>query len=405
MILSLPRSSAKRLNKKILIGKIWKRQAGIKKMKLSIICFSLTGLHTSERLKQGLEIRGHSVVFAKKSKYLEDSIKESTGSWAGKRFVLDDGIIFVGACGIAVRSIAPFVASKKSDPAVLVIDECGQFVISLLSGHLGGANALALEAASILKAQPVVTTATDLHNRFAVDVFAKKNGCEILHMKAAKEVSAALLAGEQVGFYSEFPWKGRLPEGLVLCNREGIPAVKEDQPHSAPGATKQSILKEYPEVKKRPHVGIAVTVHSSCMPFPSTTQVVPPVVTLGMGCRKGKEADAVYEAAKACLDRAFVCREAVERLASIDLKKDEEGFLALAARWKIPFSVFSEEELLKARGEFMPSAFVKSVTGVDNVCERSAVTAAAQGILIEKKYGANGVTTALAVRKWEVRFE
>ena len=200
-------------------------------MKLSIICFSLTGLHTSERLKQGLEGRGHTVVLAKKSKYLEDSIKESAGCWTEKRFVQDDGIIFVGACGIAVRSIAPFVASKKSDPAVLVIDECGQFVISLLSGHLGGANALALEAASILKAQPVVTTATDLHNRFAVDVFAKKNGCEIINMKTAKEVSAALLAGEQVGFYSEFPWKGVLPEGLVLCDQDGIPAAEEDLPH------------------------------------------------------------------------------------------------------------------------------------------------------------------------------
>lgn len=83
-------------------------------------------------------------------------------------------MIFVGACGIAVRSIAPQVASKKSDPAVLVVDECGQFVISLLSGHLGGANALTLETAEILEAQPIVTTATDLHKRFAVVVFAKK---------------------------------------------------------------------------------------------------------------------------------------------------------------------------------------------------------------------------------------
>ena len=97
------------------------------------------------------------------------------------------------------------MASKKSDPAVLVIDECGHFVISLLSGHLGGANELALKVAEILHAVPVVTTATDLHHRFAVDVFAKKNNCSIFNMKAAKEVSAALLAGRRVGFYSEFP--------------------------------------------------------------------------------------------------------------------------------------------------------------------------------------------------------
>ncbi len=143
--------------------------------------------------------------------------KESTKEWAGKQFESADGIIFIGATGIAVRSIAPYVASKKTDPAVLVTDECGKFVISLLSGHLGGANELALQAAEALHAVPIVTTATDLEGKFAVDVFAKKNNCHIFRMKEAKEVSAALLAGEKVGFYSEFPWEGELPDGLVNC--------------------------------------------------------------------------------------------------------------------------------------------------------------------------------------------
>lgn len=373
-------------------------------MRLSIICFSLTGLHTSERLKRGLEERGCSVILAKKSKYLEGSIKESVGKWADSRFSLDDGIIFVGACGIAVRSIAPCVADKKSDPAVLVIDECGRFVISLLSGHLGGANELALQAAGILNAQPVVTTATDLHHRFAVDVFAKKNGCDILHMKAAKEVSAALLAGRTVGFYSEFPWKGNLPEGLVLCDREGVPD-EDSAPHNVCGKIRQGGLEDCLEEKKRLRTGIAVTVHSSCMPFPSTVQVIPRIVSLGMGCRKGKEAAAVEKAAEECLERASVYQNALECLASIDLKKQEEGFLALAGKWKIPFVTYSEKELLDAKGDFIPSAFVEKVTGVDNVCERSAVLGAGQGILMERKYGAGGVTAALAIRKWEVQFE
>lgn len=138
-------------------------------MKLSIICFSLTGLETAIRLKTEFEKQGHRVLLASKSKYLKDSIQESVLKWTESRFSADDGILFVGACGIAVRSIAPYVASKKSDPAVLVIDECGKFVISLLSGHLGGANELALTASEILNAQAVVTTATDLHERFAVD--------------------------------------------------------------------------------------------------------------------------------------------------------------------------------------------------------------------------------------------
>lgn len=138
-----------------------------------------------------------------------------------------------------------------------MIDECGKFVISLLSGHLGGANELTLEVAELLGAVPVVTTATDLHHRFAVDVFAKKNCCGIQNMKAAKEVSAALLAGEPVGFYSEFPWTGKLPEGLEESSED---------------------------TQDKPEIGIAVTIHPTCKPFTSTVQIIPRVVTLGMGC-------------------------------------------------------------------------------------------------------------------------
>ena len=106
-----------------------------------------------------------------------------------------------------------------------------------------------------------------------------------------------------------------------------------------------------------------------------------------------------------CLKRAAVYREATECLASIDLKKDEKGLLYLAKKWKIPFVTFCAEELREMEGDFTPSAFVSSVTGVDNVCERSAAAGAGQGLLIEKKHGAGGVTAALAVRKWEVSFE
>ncbi|WP_373213816.1 cobalt-precorrin 5A hydrolase [Ruminococcus sp. 5_1_39BFAA] len=344
-------------------------------MKISMICYSLTGWETGEKLKEGLEKNGYEVSLSGKSKYLPDSIPVSCKSWAEEQFEQADGIIFIGACGIAVRSIAPFVASKKTDPAVLVADECGKFVISLLSGHLGGANDLALAAAEILKAVPVVTTATDLHSRFAVDVFAKKNGCAIFNMKAAKEVSAALLAGKKVGFYSEFPWEGELPEGLTDAHDEV------------------------------PEIGIAVTIHKDCNPFSSTVHVVPSVVSLGMGCRRGKDGEGTMRAAERCLESAAVYREALKGLYSIDLKKDEEGLLALSEKWKLPFQTFSEEELLALQGDFTPSAFVKKTVGVDNVCERSAVLGACGGNLIEKKQAADGVTAALAIEDWRIRFE
>ena len=362
-------------------------------MKISMICYTLTGQQTGGKLKTGLEKLGYVVSLDTKSKYIPGYIKGSCGEWTGRQFETADSIIFIGATGIAVRSIAPYVQSKKKDPAVLVVDECGKFVISLLSGHLGGANELAHRAADILHALPVVTTATDLEGKFAVDVFAKKNNCQIFRMKEAKEVSAALLAGEKVGFYSEFPWKGELPKGLVLCRKKQF--SKSEVPFEAVDGT------------SLPVVGIAVTVHRNCYPFPSTTHVVPPAVVLGMGCRKNKESEAVERAAFNSLKENDIYPEAVAALASIDVKKEEPGLLTLAEKLDVPFITFSSEELLALEGDFTPSAFVSKNVGVDNVCERSAVKAAGNTVIhfIQRKHGAEGVTTALALGEWRMHFE
>lgn len=396
-------------------------------MKISIICFTLTGHQTGEKLKKALEEQEHAVSLYTKSKYIPESIKESTKQWAGKQFESADGIIFIGATGIAVRSIAPYVASKKTDPAVLVTDECGKFVISLLSGHLGGANELALQAAEALHAVPIVTTATDLEGKFAVDVFAKKNNCHIFRMKEAKEVSAALLAGEKVGFYSEFPWEGELPDGLVnCCGLRDENWISENEP----GTNVQNDNQIKSASDLFPKVGIAVTIHKNCTPFLSTTHVVPQAVALGMGCRKNKEAQAVEKAAFTCLEENQIYPQAVACLASIDIKKEEPGLLALAEKMGIPFETFSSEELLAVKGEFTASSFVSRTVGVDNVCERSAIKAAQDRIclntgripernqtkpgtrrggehcrLIQRKQAADGVTAALVLADWRIHFE
>ena len=151
--------------------------------------------------------------------------------------------------------------------------------------------------------------------------------------------------------------------------------------------------------------GVAVTVHTSCRPFPSTTQVVPKCLTLGMGCRKGRDAEGIAEAAQKVLDRSGLYKEAFEQIASIDLKKDEQGILSLSENWQIPFVTYTENEMKQVPGEFTPSPFVKKITGVDNVCERSAVLASGNGSLLQKKHGENGVTTAVAAREWRIHFE
>ncbi|MFR8401852.1 MAG: cobalamin biosynthesis central domain-containing protein [Faecalibacterium prausnitzii] len=128
--------------------------------------------------------------------------------WTAEHFAQDEALIFVGAVGIAVRAIAPHCRSKAADPAVVVVDEGGNFAVPLLSGHLGGANALARALAGICGAVPVITTATDVNGLFAVDLWAKAQNCAVLEPERIKRVSGALLAGQTVRYWSPWPVAG-----------------------------------------------------------------------------------------------------------------------------------------------------------------------------------------------------
>ena len=374
-------------------------------MKISIISFSRSGYRIGEMLSWFLGEGGHEVEAFTKSKYtkkiLDESqveaddkafrnvkefakpIDSSLRDWTGRRFAQSDAIIFIGACGIAVRSIAPFVSSKKTDPAVVVIDEQGKFAISLLSGHIGGANELTEEISNLLHATPVITTATDINNKFAVDVFAKTNGCYISDMTMAKEISAALVNGNSVGFASDFPWVGEIPKELQLLDEED-------------------------ETKEKPEMGIYVTNSYLKHPFVHTLYLVPKIITLGVGCKKDTPADTVEIVVRKACDELLIPSVSMELVASIDLKKEEQGILEYCKERNLPFETYSAEQLKEVEGSFAESKFVEETTGVDNVCERSAILGSSKhgekSNLILRKYAEDGVTAALARRKWSVQF-
>ncbi len=295
-------------------------------------------------------------------------IPQPSKPFYGDLFGRMDALVFVGAAGIAVREIAPHVRSKKTDPAVLSLDEGGQFVIPLLSGHIGGANALALRVAAALGAAAAVTTATDVNRRFSVDAWATENGFLLSSMAAAKAVSAAILEGD-VPMLCDLPLASGLPSGVV------------------PGESGE--------------VGIYLGWEKK-EPFRTTLRLIPRCLHLGLGCRRGAPAEAVAEAVDTVLREHAIDPLAVKCAASIDLKKDEEGLLAFCEGRGIPVSFYPAEALRAVPGDFTPSAFVASVTGVDNVCERAALLGADR--LIVKKTAWNGVTVALAAEKTEVRF-
>ena len=274
-------------------------------------------------------------------------------------------IVFIGATGIAVRLISPYVNDKLTDSPVIVIDELGQFVIPLLSGHVGGANAFAKKLADALSATAVITTATDINNVFAVDVFAEKNGLRIYNKQMIKQVSSKLLKGETVYIKNELEdvtFEGQIPEN-----------VKLDEAHLDPDV----IITENPG-----------QITKSLILIPRTT-------ILGMVCKKGKE----FNALLAFIEKHFdidELRKEIYAITSIDVKAKEDGLLALASFLDTYLITFSAEELKEVEGQFSSSDFVNKTVGVDNVSERSAV--AIGGVLEKEKVAENGMTLAVAKR-------
>lgn len=286
----------------------------------------------------------------------------SLAAWTSAQFVQSDALIFVGAAGIAVRAIAPHCKSKTTDPAVVVVDECGQFAVPLLSGHLGGANDLARAIAAVCGAVPVITTATDAHGLFAVDEWAKHQNCTVLEPERIKLVSGKLLAGQTVLYWTDFPVMGTAPAGLFPAD-----------------ATEQADL-----ALTLCHTGQAL-------------HLVPRIGVLGIGCKRGTSADTLEAAFAAFCALHGLAAQAITAAASIDLKQNEPGLLAFCQNhgWTVQF--YSAAQLRSAPGQFNPSPFVQSVTGVDNVCERAAVLDAG-GSLFYPKFADSGVTFALACR-------
>lgn len=281
--------------------------------------------------------------------------------WTSTQFAQADALIFVGAVGIAVRAIAPHCKSKATDPAVVVLDECGRFAVPLLSGHLGGANALARALAEACGAIPVITTATDANGVFAVDEWAKAQGCAVLEPERIKLVSGALLAGHTVRLASDWPVQGTPPAGV--------------DPARTPA-----------------EADFALTLS----PAGDALHLVPRIGVLGIGCRRGTCAEQLEAAFADFCARHSLAPACIAAAASIDLKADEAGLLAFCWAHGWPITFYSAEQLRALSGPFTPSPFVQSVTGVDNVCERAAVLASGGCIRIPKQAG-GGVTFALAL--------
>ncbi len=348
-----------------------------------MICFTERGAWVCRRLFHKLKETGEECEAIIPKRFLREEWKkeglkereeEFLSQWTGKMFAEKRAMIFVSATGIAVRAIAPWIRDKMTDPPVVTVDEGAQFVIPLLSGHVGGANELARHIADWLEAVPVITTATDVNGKFAVDLFASAYHMTIIDRKEAKNISAAVLEGKQIGVFSDLPIK-KLPDGFVMdrwCEENICITVKEPS---------------FPEKKA------------------SYLRLVPRAVVLGVGCRRGTDPEFMKEKVFALLKEHGIDPAAVKAIASVDVKQDEPAVLGLkqvfdgeCLHQPCEQRFYTPEQLNQVPGDFKESAFVKKQIGVGNVCERSACAAGGK-LLVEKQAG-DGITLAAAL-EWQ----
>ena len=340
-------------------------------MKIRTVSFSTNGCRTALRIKEGLKDDDVECWCKTNADSLGIPVIEGpTSKWTGRMFPESDALVFIGAIGIAVRYIAPYIQSKDTDPAIICLDEHGKYCIPLLSGHIGGANRLALKIAGVLRSEPIITTATDINGKFSVDVFATDNRLRIIRLVDAKEASARILHGGFIGFKADVEYDGKLPEGLT-------PAETGD-------------------------FGICIS-RDGQAPFDRTLRLVPMDITIGVGCRRDTPSEKLKEFVSETLESQGIDPMRIYGVASIDLKKDEKAIHDLAKGLKTQEVFYTADELLELEGEFSSSEFVRSVTAVDCVCERSAVKLGG-GELIMKKTAKDGMTLALCRNYVKPRF-
>lgn len=292
---------------------------------------------------------------------LADAIAERFGDYTGHIFIMSTGIV--------VRMLAPLIRHKTMDPAVVAADEAGRHVISLLSGHIGGANRLAEKIAALIGARPVITTATDLNQVPAIDVLARERHLTIENPSAIKHVSMALLNQERIYLHDPNHLIQDALAGKVLASGE-----KTGKP-DRPGVFVDDIVVDLP---------------------PRTLLLRPATLVAGIGCNRHTPMAELHDLLLKTLQVHHLAPGSLACLASVDIKQDEKGLLELGLALNLPVIFFSRDELGRVKNIQNPSAMVEKHLGVKSVCEAAAILAAGNGKLAVPKQTTPNVTVAVA---------
>lgn len=342
--------------------------------RIALFCLTPGGVALAKRLSAALPMACYT-----REGLVEPGFLPFDGGFAasvGQAFHRDTALIFIGATGIAVRTLAPLLADKFHDPAVVVIDERGQHVISLLSGHIGGANALARYLAGILGVDPVITTATDVNDMAALDTLACQLNARMHDFRTAvKTVNQMLVSQQRVGLW----WDDMFADEVSRCDRRGFITVSD--------------LNALPELDALVCITLRAALPELKLPH---WKLVPRRIVAGIGCRRGTPCTLLGELLHRQLASQEVDPLALKAIGSIALKQDELGLIQLASDLDVPFDVFSVDALREHEHRFPSSRFVKQTVGVGSV-SGPAAWLLSNGHLLGETLREQGITITLGV--------
>lgn len=340
-------------------------------MKRAILSVTRGGLATARKISQEL---GGELFTLEKYAIDQDTlpIRGSLRDFMQNIFRDYQEIVMIMSCGIAVRSIAPYLNSKLTDPAVVVLDEKGNFVISLLSGHIGGANDLAEKIARVTGGQAVITTASDNLGLESVDMLAKRYHLYMEDMEQVKKVTSALVNGQKVMLVNDSP---------LNIEVNSLDHVALHQLHRE-------------EADALIYVGNKVELGLEHDPFP-IAKLRPANLVLGIGCKKNTDSEKLDNAVRKFFEDHNISLYCLKAIATVDVKYGEPAILNLTDKLSLPICIVNREAILPIEDKFAYSDFVKKTIGVGCVCEPSAYIVSKRGRMVAPKTAFNGITLCI----------
>ena len=305
------------------------------------------------------------------SKYSDDKTIPMENGFKGtvsNIFDCYDGLYFIMASGIVVRTISPLLKSKDIDPAVITSDEDGKFIVSLLSGHLGGANELASLIAESIGGIPIISTASDVSGTIAVDTIAMKLKAHLRDLESAKDVTALIVNGDKVEL--------KLPKNMVVSSNP-LPIDNCEQSKDIKNDT----------------VGVVVVSNRQDI---KVTQIVPKNIILGIGCRRDTPTETILDGIELTMKEHNLHMDSIKHIATVDVKADEVGLLQACDRLDEKLIIIDREQIKPIQDNYEGSDFVEKTIGVRCVSAPVAfLSSNKKGKFIVEKIRYNGVTVSI----------